>query len=66
MTTEELATIISTGDVPLSLRMSVGNSDSSNVRQALKIRQSGRYDGMSYAQVLAKLKENKAEADAVD
>jgi hypothetical protein len=68
MTTEELATIIATGDVPLSMRMSQDIDESSDARKALDVaeslRRSGDYDGMSYEQVLAQLKQNRAEAEA--
>ncbi|MGG6242580.1 hypothetical protein ACQ4N7_28545 [Nodosilinea sp. AN01ver1] len=66
MTTEELAAIIATGDVPLSIRMSQDDSDAQSVRRALAVRKSGRFDGMSYEQVLAQLRQNRAEADAAD
>ncbi len=45
ITREEMAQIIATGDVPLSLRMDAQGRDSSGVRLALKAQQSGRYDG---------------------
>jgi hypothetical protein len=65
MTIEEQAQIIATGDVPLSLRMDPrGRGDQSGVQMALEAHSSGRYDGMTYDQVLARLKRNRAAAES--
>ncbi|MBD2106726.1 hypothetical protein [Nodosilinea sp. FACHB-13] len=66
MTVEEMAKIIATGDVPLSIRMRQDDADEIGVRVALDMRQSGRYDGMNYEQVLAHLNRQRAETDAAD
>ena len=63
MTREEMAQILTTGDVPLSLRMDPQGRPQTMVRQVLAQRATGKYDGMSYEQVLAKLNANRAAAD---
>lgn len=65
METEQLATIITTGDVPLSLRMTLGQdeSDSNEVRIALELHRSGDYKGLTYDQVIERLRQNRQEAE---
>ena len=66
MTLEQMAQIIATGDVPLSIRMSQNNNDLGSVRRALDARKSGRYDGMTYEQVLARLRSNLDAANRTE
>lgn len=67
--TEAMAIIITTGDVPLSLRnqMNMSNTPTTEqvvVRLALQAAQSGEYDGLTKEQVIAKLKQNQKDADS--
>lgn len=64
MNTEQIAQIIASGEVPLSVRMSQSDDDNLALEAALDARESGRFDGMSYEQVLAQLQQNRAEAEA--
>jgi len=65
MNTEQLAEMIVSGEVPLGVRMSQDEVDLAAVEAALDAREAGLFAGMAYEQVLAKLKQNRAEADAV-
>jgi hypothetical protein len=56
-----MAAIITTGDVPLGLRMAMGDAEQSGVRAALSARRDGLFKGMSYAEVVVKLRANLAE-----
>jgi hypothetical protein len=62
MTTEELAEMIATGEVPLAVRMRQDPADEPALLAAEDARTSGAYDDMTVAEVLAKLQANAREA----
>ena len=53
-----IATIIATGDMPLVLRMNAGNEEFDSVsRDAMRLQASGDFDGLTQAEIIAKLEE---------
>lgn len=61
---EEMARIIADRELPLSLKMTPPEEYEEGIRKAIEARDDAQYSGLSYTEVLAKLRANLTEASS--